>query len=137
MRKFGLMIIISFTGNVFAANNSGKLDSDYNLCKELDEYGKIYICAQEIFIKADMAVNEEYKSLAQYLKIGARIQFVESQKKWIDFRESNCLFASPVTNITYKPELAARASCLARETLHRLKELEDFNSWRGNNGSPW
>ena len=138
MRKFVVFIYVSIVSSVAFAN-SESISEEVEQCALNDSYGALVICTEEVAQKADKELNRLYKTLVDYLDSPEEEQLRNAQRKWIAFRDSDCLFTSPIKKQPATPyERVSRASCLTRKTLDRVREFERIIEWPlGCNGCPF
>jgi len=82
-------------------------------------------------------LNVQYTTLTNYLKKEDKEKLKLAQRNWLLFRDSDCDFSAPEPNSDDPFYNSNRSYCLAEKTLNRLKELEDYNSWKGCNACLW
>lgn len=106
--------------------------------KEMSSYGAAERCAREVVEVADKELNVAYKTLMSQLKDHDAKKLRNAQRKWIDFKEADCEFSSPLSAEPDIKELSDRAYCVAEKTLIRLKEINKIISWPvGCGGCPF
>jgi uncharacterized protein YecT (DUF1311 family) len=117
--------------------NHKTLETALSACRELDSYGETYPCAQNVYERSDKMLNIQYKNLANYLQNEDKEKLKLAQRNWLLFRDSDCNFSAPQPKSDDDFYNSNRSYCLAEKTLNRLKELEDYNFWKGCSGCPW
>jgi uncharacterized protein YecT (DUF1311 family) len=84
-------------------------------------------CAEDVYKKADEALNAAYKEITRRLKDDAETArlLTAAQKAWIAFRDAECTFAN-AENAGGSIYPMVYAGCLSRLTKARTKELESY-----------
>ena len=131
-------LLVLASASVSAGTTSDELRKKQVACGELSSYPHIAGCYQSLLIEGDTALNKEYVELFGYLTGTNRKNLVDAQRKWVKFRDADCLFSDPRKeddSITS----ANKAACLADRTIERVKHLEDYNvPWnKGCDMCPW
>ena len=141
MYKLVIAFVFSCVFALPASANSGDMEKKRNECGELSGYRQIYYCYSNLYKESDALLNKEYSSLMAYLGIGSdKENLRDAQRKWIQFRDADCLFSEPreeELDKEYYLVSVNKSACLAIHTIKRLKELEQYNDDRGCNGCAW
>ena len=136
MYKVIIFIIFLTSNSVYA--DYELLRKQQNSCGDFSNYRQIYGCNLKLYEKADSLMNKEYQELVTYLSGENKDNLINAQRKWITFRDADCLFSDP-RNDEHIIASANKSACLADRTLDRLKQIEWYNrGWnKGCNGCPW
>ncbi|MDO8345573.1 MAG: lysozyme inhibitor LprI family protein [Cellvibrio sp.] len=136
-----LILTLVMSSFVYADSNSQTLIISLEKCGDYDAYENIFICASGVHEQGDKLLNKQYKSLLNYLEERNKIQYRDTLRKaqrlWIEFRDADCDFSAPKPKEPDDLYRSNRTFCIAKKTLIRLKELEDYNLRRGYDGFPW
>ena len=92
-------------------------------CSTAKTQMEINRCAQNEFETADKELNEVYKKLSVKLDGDNKLILIQSQRKWVDFRDEYCKVYSSV----YKGGSIASSAvfnCKTETTRARIKELK-------------
>lgn len=137
MIKLICIYLLSIT-SFFAYADSNYLKKKQKQCGEHSNYKHIYGCYKNLHKESDRSLNSEYNKLLNYLKEPDKINLINAQRKWIQFRDADCLFSDPRENENIIAA-ANKAACLYFLTTERLEHLEKYNKpWnKGCNGCPW
>lgn len=90
-------------------------------------------CAGKALSKADADLNTYYKAQVAYLKTPAKQQaFKDAQRKWLAFRDADCLYRNgkPEDSGSIWPLL--NAQCKAELTRQRADQLKVFSQCRSD-----
>lgn len=133
---FYLFCLMTVSAN--AGNGFDFMIKEWQACQELSDYRQTYGCYQNLLEESDKLLNKEYKALSDYLTDDNKANLLDAQRKWIKFRDADCLFSDPREKDNSIIS-SNKAACLANRTIERLKHLENYNSsWnKGCNGCPW
>ena len=136
-----LILSIAMSSFAYADSNSQTLTISLEKCGIHDTYEELFVCASGVYEQSDKLLNNQYKSLISYLEEKNKVQYRDilrkAQRLWIQFRNTDCDFSMPKPKEPDDLYRWERASCMAKKTLIRLKELEDYNLRRGYDGFPW
>ena len=122
----------------FAESKYETMRQKQNSCGELSSYRLLDGCYSDLLDESDALLNKEYSELIGYLKGVNKANLVDAQRKWIKFRDADCLFSDPREE-DGSIASANKSACLADRTIERLNHLEQYNapSNKGCNGCPW
>ena len=140
MKKWAVYCLLSA---VVLSSNAGDASVEIRkkqaACGELSSYTRLAGCFQGVLEESDALLNKEYAELINYLTGTNRKNLIDAQRKWVKFREADCLFSEPRKTDDDYLASASRAICLAERTIERLEHLEKYNApWsKGCNGCPW
>lgn len=83
-------------------------------------------CAHRQYLKADRKLNDLWPGVKRSAdQFGAGEALLESQRKWIAFRDAACAAeAAPYAGGSIQPSVWS--SCLERQTKRRIKDLKVF-----------
>lgn len=136
-----LILSLVMSSFAYADSNSQTLSISLEKCGDYDTYENLFICASEVHEQGDKLLNKQYKSLLNYLEERNKVQYRDTLRKaqrlWIEFRDADCDFSASKPKELDDLYRSNRAFCMAKKTLIRLKELEDYNLRRGYDGFPW
>jgi uncharacterized protein YecT (DUF1311 family) len=129
-----LILVIPF--QAFAG--SGEMRKKQKECGDLSDHRQIAGCYSTLYGESDALLSKEYAELAAYLHGADLERLKEAQRKWIHYKDADCLFADPRKESDVIAG-ANQASCRAIRTIERLEQLEWYNKpWnKGCNGCPW
>ncbi len=88
-------------------------------------------CGYRQLEKLDAELNMQYKTQMSYLKTSAQKKALQdAQKKWIAFRDADCLYqvGKPENSGTLWP--LAQAQCLSAQTKVRIEQLQAYVACR-------
>jgi uncharacterized protein YecT (DUF1311 family) len=88
-------------------------------------------CASKEYAALDGELNKQYKAQMAFLKTPARKQALQdAQKKWLAFRDADCLYqvGKPQDSGSIWP--LAQAQCLAAQTKVRVEQLKAYTACR-------
>ena len=107
-------------------------------CGDLSSYSHLAGCYDNLFKESDALLNKKYGELINYLSGVNKDNLIDAQRKWIKFRDADCLFSDPREEDNSIAS-ANKAACLADRTIERLERIEWYNRpWnKGCNGCPW
>jgi uncharacterized protein YecT (DUF1311 family) len=107
-------------------------------CGEYTSYDAIAACRATIHDEAEKLMKVQYDELIEYLGPVDRRNLIRAQRLWVKFRDADCTFSEPRTGNDSLIN-ANRNSCLANNTIERLRNLEQYNaSWnKGCDICPW
>lgn len=133
---FPVLFLVTFC--VHAESEYETMKQKQKSCGDLSSYTRLAGCYSDLLEESDALLNKEYNELLGYLKGVNKANLVDAQRKWIKFRDADCLFSDPRKEDD--PIASAnKAACLADRTIERLNHIEQYNlPWnKGCNGCPW
>lgn len=112
-----------------AAENGG-LSAEYERCMaRARSSAEMLGCAATETRVQDVALNSAYQALLRRLEAPRTGQLRVAQRVWLEFRQANCAYvADPGGGSAAR---AAGATCMARMTAARVRELREFNAEAG------
>lgn len=118
-RWAALAVLASATTAWAAPASAGPCDDAYTQL-EINE------CAHRQFLKADAKLNKLWPGIKRSAdQMGAGDTLLDSQRKWISFRDSACAAeAAPYNGGSFQS--AAWSFCLTRQTKRRIKDFKMF-----------
>ncbi|MGN7744410.1 lysozyme inhibitor LprI family protein [Pseudomonas sp. 22526] len=78
-------------------------------------------CSQDLFLKIDKVLNEQYKALSAELTPALKADLISSQKSWIRLRDEQCNEADEASSGQEGP--IEKLSCLSQFTSFRVSEI--------------
>jgi len=88
-------------------------------------------CAGKQYAALDAELNRQYKAQMSYLKTPAQKKALrEAQKKWIAFRDADCLYQVGRREDSGSIWPLAQSQCLADQTKVRVEQLKAFVACR-------
>jgi uncharacterized protein YecT (DUF1311 family) len=88
-------------------------------------------CASKQYAALDAELNKQYKAQMSYLKSpGEKKALQEAQKKWIAFRDADCLYQVGRREDSGTIWPMEQAMCLADQTRVRVEQLKKFVACR-------
>jgi uncharacterized protein YecT (DUF1311 family) len=88
-------------------------------------------CAGKQLSALDAELNTQYKAQLSYLKSPARKEaFKQAQRKWIAFRDADCLYQVGKAAEGGSMWPMAQAQCLTEQTRVRVEQLKAYSACR-------
>ena len=88
-------------------------------------------CASKQYAALDAELNKQYKAQMAYLKSpGEKKALQDAQKKWIAFRDADCLYQVGRREDSGSIWPLEQAQCLADQTRVRVEQLKKFVACR-------
>jgi uncharacterized protein YecT (DUF1311 family) len=131
-----LVLALALSATQLAFADSQGLRLEEKECGDYMSYRQISGCFSALYNKTDQELNSQYSKLSESLDPENKANLVTAQRLWIKFRDADCVFSEPREDNDYLVS-AGRSICLARRTLDRLEQLEDYNFKKGCNGCAW
>jgi len=110
-------LLVLFKNNAYSQS---KLD-----CSKASTQAEINACAQSKYISADKELNSIYKKVIGKLDAQQKLVLVQSQRKWISFRDEYCkIYALIYAGGSMSP--SAILKCKTEATMSRIVELQSL-----------
>lgn len=123
MKKITLKLVTSLFVFLMSACFANSVYSQSKLdCDNANTQAEINACAQSKYVAADKELNVLYRKIVAKLDAPQRLVLVQSQRKWISFRDEYC----KIYGLLYaggSMALSAVLSCKTESTLKRIAEL--------------
>jgi len=88
-------------------------------------------CAGQHYGALDAELNKQYKAQMAYLKTPAKKKALQdTQKKWIAFRDADCLYQVGKREDGGSLWSVSQSQCLAEHTKVRVEQLKAFTACR-------
>lgn len=123
---------------IFFISSSAFANSDYEHC---DGPTALYLeCLGEAHTKVDDELNKIYKKLKNKTTGNDTLLLVQAQRKWLEFRESECKFFFPKelsTGTSGTFYVSQQLICEITVNRKRIDDLKEYLTWSGCGSCRW